>query len=273
MKKYISVLVLALVVLTSCEEDLVVYDSTSADAASIAAFQEASPTTLIFNPAADTQNVYTVSVSNATTSDRMVTVSIDPASTIDASTYSVSTLTPVIPAGQYSADIVITTMASDVFPASGSTLRLNLESVAGASIPSDAVSSYNVGFTVECPSVDVSAILGTATQVVNELLGGFGGSVDGRTSEVVAGPGENQITIVGGLGFNNAEDMILNIDPNNGNLSYGGSADAVLVFNGANPINYGTANGRALTCIGLIELELSAPFAAPFDSNTFRIQL
>ena len=265
-----------MLLLTSCEEDLVIFDSVNGR--SFATFQEFSPSLITFNPAADTDNVYTVSVSTVSSSDRNVSVTVDPASTLDPSFYTIQSLTPTIPAGEFSADIVVTTFASAVFPEAGSVLILNLESVQGAEVDASlgSILSYTLDFTVECPSVDIAGVVGVgATVLENELLtDGFLAPLEagGLTREVIAGPGENQITILDGVGFNGSEDIVLDVDPVSGNVSYAGSPDAIFFFNGPDPINYTTVTGRVLTCIGLIELQIAAPFASPFDQNTFRIQ-
>ena len=77
------------------------------------------------------------------------------------------------------------------------------------------------------------------------------------TREVVAGPGENQITIVGGeypsLG---SGDLIVDIDPANGVASLGGegttafSADAGAFATD----NYGSVSGFVFSCVGAINL-------------------
>jgi len=274
MKKLITFVFFSFALFTSCEEDLVIFDNVGGK--SIGTFQSQSPALLTYNPAADTDNIYTVSVSTVSDVDRAVSVSVDDASTISSDSYSINTST-VIPAGSFSADIVVTTFASDVFPENGSTLILNLDSVVGAEIISGtSVAVYNIGFTVECPSVDISGVLGDGANVLaNEILtGGFGAplSAGGLTRTIEEGPGENQITIIGGVGFNSSEDLVLNINPVNGSVSYGGPEGAVFFFNGPNPISYTEVNGRVLTCIGLIELEIAAPFGSPFDFNSFNLQ-
>ncbi|MEM1340429.1 MAG: hypothetical protein AAF634_04095 [Bacteroidota bacterium] len=277
MKKYIVFTFLSAALFFSCDDEEFETFDVDSDF-SLATFQDAAPAQLVYNPAADTDNIYTVSVSNRANSDRTVNVSVAATSTIDPTSYEILNLNPVIPAGQFSADIVVTTFASDVFPETGTSLVLTLDGVQGAEIDAalGSIASYSIGFTVECPSVDIAGIVGDgATVLENELLtDGFGAdlSAGGLTRTVLAGPGDGQITIVGGVGFNSSEDLILNLDPADGSLSYGGSPDAIFFFNGPDPINYTTATGRALTCIGLIELQIAAPFAAPFDQNTFRIQ-
>lgn len=269
-----SILVFVLAGVVSCDEDVVIYDVENGE--SFATFQNENPDALTFNPVEDTRNVYTVSVSTVSTMDRAVSVSVDSSSTVDPSFYTIETLNPVIPAGEYSTEVVITTPASEVFPATGSTLVLNLESVEGAEIKSFSTDTFTIPFSVKCPSVDLSAVTGEGNVVTNELsTDAFGVSIadGGATRTVLAGPGENQITIVDGIGTPlGSEDLVLNVNPTSGNVSYGGPEDAIFFFNGPDPISYSSVSGKVLTCIGQINLEIAAPFGAPFNSNTFKIQ-
>lgn len=78
------------------------------------------------------------------------------------------------------------------------------------------------------------------------------------TREVVAGPGENQITIVGGAyPAVGSDDLVLDIDPSNGVASLGASGTAFSAAAGAfDTDNYGSANGFAFSCAGTITLTL-----------------
>lgn len=81
------------------------------------------------------------------------------------------------------------------------------------------------------------------------------------TREVVAGPGENQITIIGGEYPTNAgsDDLILNIDPTTGDATLG-NPDGIAFRAGSCGIgqndNYGAANGSVFSCVGSINLTM-----------------
>ncbi len=254
------------VMLTGCEPDKVIYDSVNGE--SIATFQSPTPDPLIFNPVADTRNVYTVSVSKVSTVDRTVSVSVDSSSTLDPSFYNIEDLNPVIPAGEFSTDIVITTPASEVFPPTGSTLKLKLNSVEGAQIKSFSIDTYAVPFSVNCPSVDVVSIPGTYQITTDE----FGGSLGDDMVDVVAGPGDNQFTLVnpfdhptpdaGGAGN---YEVIVDVNPETGALSV--NKQAALNYDNFDPSpGYGAisveGSGKALTCIGKLSFSLKYTVAA-----------
>ena len=90
------------------------------------------------------------------------------------------------------------------------------------------------------------------------------------TREVVAGPGENQLTIIGGaVPLDNADDLILNINPETGVVSYGGPEDAIH-FNTFGPGVYGDdVRGFVFSCVGSIDLVITSP---GFISNTFSLR-
>ncbi|NER14970.1 hypothetical protein GWK08_16050 [Leptobacterium flavescens] len=272
--KFCFFLIASVLFLNSCSEDDRVFLDVTDPANSIAQFNTGE--ILVINPSADTQNSIIVGVSTISDSDRVITISVDASSTLDPSFYQIESLTPVIPAGQVTGEVIVTTFATDIFPDGGDALVLNLESVEGATILDSSVSQLSVGTTVECPSVDIAAVIGDGANVLaNEILtGGFGAplSAGGLTRSVLAGPGENQVTIVGGVGFNGSQDLVLNIDPDTGAVSYGGEDNVTFFENAGTPIPYTTVTGQALTCIGLIDIEIAAPFAAPFNANTFTIQ-
>lgn len=263
--KKIAMLFIAVVTFTSCEEELVMYDTENGEA--FAGFQSNSPADLVFNPVEDTENRYTISASTVSSSDRTVSVSVDTSSTLDPSFYSIETLNPVIPAGEFSTDIVITTFASTTFPADGSTLILNLESVEGSEIRSFNVASHSIGFTVECPTVDLESIPGTYAVTGD----GFGFIIHDEF-EIVAGPGENEFTMENLSGHSNPDadgeqnyDVVFSIDPNSGDVTVARQDAWHWDTFGGDP-DYGVGqvrgDGLALTCIGQITFELTHTVAA-----------
>lgn len=73
-----------------------------------------------------------------------------------------------------------------------------------------------------CPPFDISEITGTYDVLVNGLAPGLGLTDPDPVREVIAGPGENQITIVGGsVGFAGGEDLIIDVDTQTGVLTLG----------------------------------------------------
>lgn len=273
--KRIAMLFVAVIMVTGCEEDLVIYDTENGEA--FAGFQSNSPPDLIFNPVEDTENRYTISTSTVSSSDRTVSVTVDPSSTLDPSFYSIENLNPVIPAGEFATDIVITTLATDTFPEDGSVLVLNLESVEGSEIRSFNVDSQTIGFTVECPSVDLESIPGTYAVTEDEF-----GFVIGEEFEIVAGPEENQFTMMNLSGHSNPDadgeqnyDVVFTIDPNSGNVTVSRQDAWHYDTFGGTP-DYGVGrvqgSGLALTCIGQINLELTHTVAAG-SFGTYALQV
>ncbi len=74
--------------------------------------------------------------------------------------------------------------------------------------------------------------------------------------EVVAGPGENQITIVGGAYPTvGSTDLIVDVNPENGVASLGGDGTAFSAAAGAfDTDNYGSVSGFVFSCVGAINL-------------------
>lgn len=76
--------------------------------------------------------------------------------------------------------------------------------------------------------------------------------------EVVAGPDENQITIIGGAYPTvGGTDLIVDVDPANGVASLGGDGTAFSADAGAfDTDSYGTVSGFVFSCVGSISLTL-----------------
>ena len=160
--------------MVSCEEEGIPLFDTE-NGRSIAGFNGgAADTRVVFNPAENTESILKVGVSTLSSSDRSVSVSVDAASTLDPSFYTINTLTPVIPAGEFTADIVITTIPGASLPGASDAVILNLDSVEGAEILDNSISTLAVGLDVQCPSVEISALAGSYNVVALGFAGFFG---------------------------------------------------------------------------------------------------
>lgn len=245
-------------------------------------------TILTFNPVEDVQNTVNVGVSTVSDVDRTFTVSIgsttNPAlDDLDASFYNIPSLTGVIPAGSFIGELIVNTPIPDEFPDSNDVLTLVLESVEGVELLSSSNLVEEIGNTVACPDVELSNVIGNATTTANPLLEAFGAPPtfsDPRM--VIAGPNDNQITIIGGLSPDlGSSDIILTVDLESGiatgtatpdetsdDFPLGNSFD-----NGGTPTVTTAISGQILSCIGQITFTIdNATFAPPFNSNTVVLQ-
>jgi len=273
----LSIVVIAVLSISSCaDNDFEIFDANNGRPIAGFSFPNETPN-IIFNPVEDIENIVTIGVSSLSDNDRQVVLELDlDSTTLPASYYAVSTLNPVIPAGEFTVDVIITTFGTDDLPDTESIIALNLISVEDSEILADSRSELEIGLTFACPSVEFENITGNGEVVTNEILvEGFGApiSLSGSPKVVLEGPGENELTIVDGVSpALGADDLIIRVDPSTGNVSYAGPEDAVFIVNGGNPIAYTSVTGKVLTCIGLISLEIAGPFAGQFSSNTFEIQ-
>ncbi|MGW9687293.1 hypothetical protein [Flagellimonas sp. 2504JD1-5] len=114
--------------------------------------------------------------------------------------------------------------------------------------------AFEFSFVILCPSVDFSALPGTY-DVTNLGFAGFFGETD-FVREVVAGPGANQITIIGGEWPSaGSRDLVLDINPTTGAVSLGEVAIAFdAAFGAFATDNWGSATGFVFTCTGNIVL-------------------
>lgn len=116
--------------------------------------------------------------------------------------------------------------------------------------------AYEFNFIILCPSAEASKLVGEFT-VENHRFDAFFGN-QGETRTIIAGPGENQITIKGGaLPLDGADDLVLNIDPTTSKISYGG-ASGKIHFNTFGPGSYGSVSGLAFSCIGVIDITINS---------------
>lgn len=252
---------MAMVLVTSCEDnDFPTIDVN--DSRPIAGFNGIESQNMIFNPAEDTETMFRVGVSTLSNEERNVVIRVDTAATtLDASFYNISTLTPVIPAGEFTADFTVTTIASAGVPDASDVLVLELVSVEGGEILETSTQELNLGLTIQCPEVDLSVIPGTYTI----LSDGFGTSVGDDQFEIIAGPGENEFTMVdpfdhpnpaaGGAAYN----VVFSVNPTSGSVTVARQGAWHYSNFAASPA-YGEGRvqgtGQALTCIELINFSL-----------------
>lgn len=230
---------------------------------------------LIFNPVEETSNFITVGVSTVSDQARSFTLSVnEDDTTLDSSLYVIPSLTATIPAGSFTGQLEVITPIPASLPPSGLVLVVNLESVEGARLP-DGLLSETIGTSVACPSVDLSQVIGSAVTLENPLLSAFGlpiTSSDLRT--VIAGPEDNQITILGGLSADlGGTDTVLTIDMETG-LVTDATDGGISFVNGTNPISTTSIDGRVLTCINQIIINVNnGNFAPPFASLRLTLEV
>lgn len=113
--------------------------------------------------------------------------------------------------------------------------------------------SYNT--FISCPFVAADAV-GTYTVSFHRFDAFFGAQP--ATREVIAGPGENQITVVGGaIPLDGSDDLVITVDPNTGIASYGGSAEAIH-FNTFGPAAYLGVTGFVFSCTGTVDITIQS---------------
>ena len=212
---------------------------------------------ITINPAENTVNTFTVGVTNTSNTARTFTISVDSTSTLDPSYYEIESLTGTIPAGSYVGEIQVTTFATTDFPQSGSQLIINLKSVEGTPIINAGTTTKSIDFRVAC-AFDSDASVGNyiLTQDAFEtVLSG-----DGSFS-VVAGPEENQITLIDPFGYGNTDyELVVDVDPVTGEADVAEQNvwDAVAL---GYPASYGqgtvAGSGFVFSCLESMQFELS----------------
>lgn len=246
--------------LTSCEEnEIPIFDVDNGR--SIAGFNGATANQrVVFNPAENTTSTIQVGVSTLSSSARSLSFSIDDeASTLDPALYTIE-FPASIPAGEFTADVVITTLASLNIPSASDAVVINLDSVEGAEFLEGSITTLNLGVNVRCPEIIIDDFVGTYDVTQHEFDAFFPGAV--ATRSVIAGPGPNQITIVeGAVAQENPDALILNVDEIGG-VSFGG-ADTDIHFFTFGPGVYGQVTGSALSCAGLIDITIVSPGFIP----------
>ena len=237
----------------------------------IAGFGTVEDQTVVFDPSAETSTTYTVGVSTLSNEDRAVVIEVDTtATTLGSSMYSISTLTPVIPAGEFTTEFTVTTIGGGEVPSATAKLVLDLVSVEGAVILEESTSELNIGLNIKCPSVDMSLIPGSYN-ITRLSFFNFFEETD-STREIIAGPGENQFTVVGGAypGVG-GEDLIFTINPETGNVT--AIDQTKLASNqsfGPNTYKF-LPGGRVLTCAGIVELDFDFGGSIAGNPNSFNL--
>ena len=126
--------------------------------------------------------------------------------------------------------------------------------------------AYEFNSFVACPFIQ-DEVVGTY-DVLNHRFDAFFGPQP-PTREVVAGPGPNQYTIIGGaVPLDGADDLIIEVNPSTGQVSFGGDP-ADIHFNTFGPGTYGTITGFTFSCVGFIDLAITSP---GFITNFFTLQ-
>ena len=214
---------------------------------------------LTYNPAENVENIISVGVSTVSDSDRQFVLSVNDITTLEANFYEIQSLTGTIPAGSFVGSINVTTLGGDNVNLPGGTdqLVLNLDSVENATVTTGQ-ERRAINLSVECPSVDLTQIVGSVTSFSNGLAVAFGLSSDAfGPGSVIAGPGENQVTIVGGFGLGSSDDIIINVDPTDGSITNATPEGALIFINGGTlPVPITGISGKVLTCIGRISIDV-----------------
>lgn len=125
--------------------------------------------------------------------------------------------------------------------------------------------AYEYFAFISCPFVE-SEIIGTYQVLVHAFDAFFGPQPP--TREVIAGPGPNQYTILGGaIPLDGADDMIVTVNPATGAVSSGNPQG--IHFNTFGPGQYGQVTGFTFSCVGFINLTITSPGFIP---NTLTMQ-
>lgn len=262
MKKHINSLLFLLIGLAviSCDKNEIPTIDVR-DARAIAGFNGVENQTVVFDPSQPTENIIRVGVSTLSDEDRAVEIEIDQANTtLDPAYYSISTLNPVIPAGEFTTEVVVTTTPGADLPASDAVLELDLVSVENSEILPGSTQDLQLGLDVQCPEVDLSVIPGTY-QITADAFGTY---LDDGVFEIVEGPGENQFTMINPFAHPNPNaggeenfDIVFSIDPGTGAVTVAKQAAWHCVNFGC---TYGEGRvegiGTALTCINQIDFAL-----------------
>lgn len=273
--KNIAYILVAAFMFFSCEKhDHIVFDSVGGQ--SIATFTNKEIGDLLVSPSADFVTPINVNVSTTSTVDRIATISIDPASTLDPSVYNLESNTFTIPAGSHFGTVNIITLAGASFNTNDG-LIIHLDSVDGAQIVEGSIAPIKILLvaTVGCTFISDDTV-GTWTITQDD----FGSSVGDNTFEVIAGPGENQVTMINPFDHVNPDtgqgdyDIIIDIAPNSGSASIAKQAawhcDNFGCGFGEGSIN-SDGNGKVLSCAGTMEFDLKHTVSAgSFGTYAFK---
>lgn len=126
-------------------------------------------------------------------------------------------------------------------------------------------SAMNFNFTLACPAFSVEDVVGTYTVTAQAF---FPDSGPDLIREVIAGPGDNQVTIVGGeyVGLG-SDDLIITFDPSSGSVTAVNDDGISLPASAGFGVNtYLLVNGLVLPCAGTGVIDLRLNFT-PLSGN------
>jgi hypothetical protein len=149
MKKYLlklTAVVVFLGLLSSCEEDKVIYDGNL----SLAAFSESSAGLPVFEDGVSTYMIK-VDVSSKSSSARTIGVSVDATSTAVANQYQIETSSLVIPADSYNGEVAVTGNFANLTIGQIVRLVLKLDVVGDATIE-PSKNTFTLSIYKSCPS-------------------------------------------------------------------------------------------------------------------------
>ncbi len=170
MKNYITIIAIVLLVFTSCDDpDTIVFDSENGQA--LAQILNGAVQTLPVPDSGDTA-IIEVGVSTVSTSDRAISISIDPASTAAPAEYTIDMSTLVIPAGSFVGRIMVSANF-DAIPETGLTsLIINVDDVAGSDVLEGTL-SHTINLFRFCPFTNGATFTGDY-MLETVVLGIFG---------------------------------------------------------------------------------------------------
>ncbi len=146
MKTKISILLLAILSIISCEEDLVVYDG--ANGQTLASFSTTSVN--LGTPVEGASVEVQVQVTTAADTERSIALEVDPSSTATADQYSISNLG--IPAGSFVGTVTISGIFETLPEEGARLLVLNLTDVSGSNDITLQNATLSVSLFRQCPS-------------------------------------------------------------------------------------------------------------------------
>lgn len=265
----LSIFIAAILLVASCEKNDIPTIDTTNDLA-IAGFGGVENQTAIFDPSQDTATTFTVGVSTLSSSERSVQIRVSDDSTLDPSFYTISTLSPVIQAGEFTADITVTTKGGLGVPPGGSVLVLELVAVQDAEILAESTQELTVNLDVKCPSVDLSLVPGTYDITALTFFNFF--EETETVKEIVSGPGANQFTIVNGAyPIEGGEDLIFTVNSETGAIiALDETKIASTVSFGPNTYKF-KPGGRVLTCAGIVEVNFDFGGNIAGNPNSFKL--
>ena len=241
---------------TSCEEDLIIYDSVNGQTLVTA------PTTsaVVGTPEEGASSTLIVEVSTVSTQDRNISYSVDAESTANPSEYTISG--GVIAAGEYTTDLVVTTNFNQLPEEGSSFLTLNIDGVEGDSDAAIADSKLNYEFFRLCPVPMNDGLVGTWSGT-----GSWGNTSLAYTTEIVTTLDENGNLLMNGIAFQwfqgwwgevieTNSPVIVDVDPDTGEFVIDEQFYITSSFNGAPQPSYNMkATGRITnTCKKTLEI-------------------